>query len=460
MHKPLSTLAFLLLLISTSTNADQITDLLNGKSPPKKPVENEKIIEVETTVEDDKNIQKRLKKIFTELEDFHNIKIKVSNGIVTLQGEVSSSSTKNKALQLTQQVEGVIEVEDELKITQDVEVRLKNTWKKFLSNAYEVIGNLPLFLLALVAFIVFWMIGRWLSGRHKFFQRIVSNAFIAELLGQVTHLLFILLGLLIALSILDLTAILGTLLGAAGIVGLAVGFAVRDTVENYLASILLSLRNPFEINDFVNIDGKEGNVLRLTTRATILISPDGNHIRIPNFIVFKAVIINFSRNAERRFQFDIEINGKQDLLQTQALALQTLSTVSGVLSQPESLITIEEIRDSIIKLRIYGWIDQTKSSLPKVRSEAIRQIKQAFEIANIVMPESFFQVKLLKNVENKFTLENKNEKMKLQHEAQPTNLSTQKVTDTSSDDTIEKQVEEEHAQTDTENLLNKKSSLE
>ncbi len=261
-------------------------------------------------------------------------------------------------------------------------------------------------------------------------------------------------------TILDLTAILGTLLGAAGIVGLAVGFAVRDTVENYLASILLSLRNPFEINDFVNIDGKEGNVLRLTTRATILISPDGNHIRIPNFIVFKAVIINFSRNAERRFQFDIEINGKQDLLQTQALALQTLSTVSGVLSQPESLITIEEIRDSIIKLRIYGWIDQTKSSLPKVRSEAIRQIKQAFEIANIVMPESFFQVKLLKNVENKFTLENKNEKMKLQHEAQPTNLSTHKVTDTSSDDTIEKQVEEEHAQTDTENLLNKKSSLE
>lgn len=460
MHKTLLINVLILIFISTSTQADQIIDLLNGKSPPKKPVENEKIIEIDNTVEDDKKIQNRLNKIFTELEDFHNINIKVSNGIVTLQGEVTSSSTKSKALQLSQQVEGVVEVEDELKITQDVEVRLKNTWKKFMSKTYEVIGNLPLFLLALLAFVFSWILGRWLSGRHKFFQKIVSNPFIAELLGQVTHLLFIIVGLLIALSILDLTAILGTLLGAAGIVGLAVGFAVRDTVENYLASILLSLRNPFEINDLVNIDGNEGNVLRLTTRATILISPDGNHIRIPNFIVFKAVIINFSRNAERRFQFDIEIDSKQDLLQTQALALQTLSTVSGVLVQPASLITIEEIRASIIKLRIYGWIDQTKSSFPKVRSEAIRQIKQAFEAANIVMPDSLIQVRLFNKSDNKFNFKDDNENINSQHISQPINLATHKVTDTRSDDTIEKKVQEEHELTDTENLLNKKSSLE
>ena len=106
----------------------------------------------------------------------------------------------------------------------------------------------------------------------------------------------------------------------------------RDTVENYIASILLSLRNPFEVNDLVNIDGNEGNVVRLTTRATILISPDGNHIRIPNSTVFKAVIVNFTRNAERRFQFDVGIDTQQDLLEAQALALQALSSIEGVLS--------------------------------------------------------------------------------------------------------------------------------
>ncbi|MEZ5537828.1 MAG: mechanosensitive ion channel [Thiolinea sp.] len=73
-------------------------------------------------------------------------------------------------------------------------------------------------------------------------------------------------------------------------------------MENYIASILLSLRNPFQVNDFVSIDGHDGNVLRLTSRATILISPDGNHIRIPNATVFKAVITNFTRHPERRFQ--------------------------------------------------------------------------------------------------------------------------------------------------------------
>ena len=88
---------------------------------------------------------------------------------------------------------------------------------------------------------------------------------------------------------------------------------VKDTVENYIASILLSLRNPFEFNDFVDIGGNLGNVARLTTRATILISPDGNHIRIPNAMVFKAVIMNYTRNPQRRFQFDIGVDSAQDL---------------------------------------------------------------------------------------------------------------------------------------------------
>ena len=56
------------------------------------------------------------------------------------------------------------------------------------------------------------------------------------------------------------------------------GFAVRDTVENYIASVLLSVRNPFAVNDLVDIDGHEGNVVRLTLRATVLLSPEGNHI--------------------------------------------------------------------------------------------------------------------------------------------------------------------------------------
>jgi small conductance mechanosensitive channel len=114
---------------------------------------------------------------------------------------------------------------------------------------------------------------------------------------------FIVLGVVLALDLFNLTALLGTILGAAGIVGLAIGFAVRDTVENFIASIMLSIRQPFRPKDLVEIEGELGHVIRLTSRATILLSLDGNHIRLPNATVFKAKIINYSRNDERRFTF-------------------------------------------------------------------------------------------------------------------------------------------------------------
>ena len=117
------------------------------------------------------------------------------------------------------------------------------------------------------------------------------------------------------------------------------------------------MRNPFSINDFVNIDGHEGNILRLSSRATILISPDGNHIRIPNAMVFKAVITNYTRNPERRFQFDVGIATEQDLLAVRALATNTLKAVTGVLDEPKPIVLIQDLADAVVLLRIFAWVE-------------------------------------------------------------------------------------------------------
>src|SRR3546814_11391197 len=70
---------------------------------------------------------------------------------------------------------------------------------------------------------------------------------------------------------------------------------------------MLSRRQPFRANDHVVIEGHEGRVVRLTSRATILMTLEGNHLRIPNSTVFKAVILNYTRNPERRFDFELGI---------------------------------------------------------------------------------------------------------------------------------------------------------
>ena len=79
-------------------------------------------------------------------------------------------------------------------------------------------------------------------------DRFAPNAFIAEIYRQLVRLVFVLTGLVLALDVMNATALLSTILGAAGIIGLALGFAVRDTVENFIASIMLSIRQPFRPN--------------------------------------------------------------------------------------------------------------------------------------------------------------------------------------------------------------------
>ena len=461
MQKSLTALfALCIALITNPLHADQLQDLITGDTESKGALTTEKVIEVDSTTQDDEKIQQRLEKIFSEMENLQNIKVLVSNGIVTLQGSVSSSPAENKAMQLSQQVEGVVEVENQLVVTHNLQERLETTWQKLARTAKELMTSFPVFLLAIIAFTLSWIFGRWLSRRRSLYRKIAPNYFIANLLGQITQLLFILLGLVLALSLLDLTALLGSILGAAGIVGLAVGFAVRDTVENYIASILLSLRNPFEVNDLVNIDGNEGNVVRLTTRATILLSPDGNHIRIPNAIVFKAVIINYTRNIERRFQFDVGVDTDQDLHAVQTHALQTLRSIEGVLAEPKPMVTIEQLGDFNIVLRIYGWTNQEKYDYLKVRSETIRQIKQAFDQANIVMPEPTYQIRL--GNETSIDLKQKEDtkqESSFPAEKQPTIIAHAAV-DVSTDDTIEKKVAKEHERSETENLLDKNASQE
>ncbi|MEZ5537845.1 MAG: mechanosensitive ion channel family protein [Thiolinea sp.] len=457
--------AFLLaIMVTPQSHADELTDLLTGAK--EEPVAADKVITTDSSKQADRKIKQRLQEIFAELEALQGISIAVNKGVITLSGEVDSSANEEKALQFARQVEGVVEVENELTVSRSLQKRLNNTADKLWALTKQLVAGLPLFLIALLVVVLAWLLGNWLSER-SFYRRISPNQFIANLLGQITHLLFIILGIVLALILLDATALIGTILGAAGIIGLAVGFAVRDTVENYIASILLSLRNPFQVNDFVSIDGHDGNVLRLTSRATILISPDGNHIRIPNATVFKAVITNFTRHPERRFQFDVGIGTDQDLPEAQALAVNVLSSIDGVIKDPKPLVVIEALGDSNVLLRIYAWVNQEQYSYAKVRSESIRLVKQAFDDANIVMPEPVYKLRLtqvdgagvLSAAGGERDIQPESQSVRTRQAMDTVDTDTRYTQDVTPDHTVEDRVIEEQAE-DNENLLTKEAPKE
>ena len=108
-----------------------------------------------------------------------------------------------------------------------------------------LLGYLPLLAVALVVLLLAWLLGSWLS-RRKLVGRIARrNPFMQDLARTTVRWVVMLAGLLVALEILNATALVGAVLGTAGVLGVALGFAFKDILENYLAGLLMSLRQPF-----------------------------------------------------------------------------------------------------------------------------------------------------------------------------------------------------------------------
>lgn len=349
-------------------------------------------ITVVDSAEQDAAIATRIREILSELDGYEDVTVTVSSGIVTLRGTALDSAAVAQLNGLITRVEGVVTIQNEVEETTDVVQRLNPALERFQERSTQFLNYLPLAGIALSAFALIVLIGFAIARSKRPWDRLAPNAFIADIYRQIIRIGFIVGGIVVALDILGATALLSTILGAAGIIGLAIGFAVRDTVENFVASIMLSIRQPFRPNDTVEIEGDVGKVIRLTSRATILLSFDGNHIRIPNATVFKSRIVNFSRNDERRFVIDLGVAFDTDLARAQSLALQTVSALPFVIDEPAPAVWIEALGDSAVVIKVAGWIRQHDSSYLKARSEAWRLTMAAFDQAGIVMPETTLRV--------------------------------------------------------------------
>lgn len=344
------------------------------------------VISQQSTPQTDELIRKRLKDIFRHIEGLENLQVNVKAGVVELTGEALNGQAKEKATQLAERTDGVVEVQNNIHEVQSIKKRLQAVFKLTEGRFETAVAYLPLFIIAMLVIFLFWFLANLIIRYDWLFKKMIPHFFLIELVKQCVRGGIIIAGVLLAFEILDANTLITSLIGAAGLFGLAIGFAIRDTVENYISSILLGLRQPFNPNDFVKIEESEGYIVRLTSRATILRTAEGNDIRIPNAKVFKATIINYSSNPVRRFDFTVNVGIDQNLPYIQQLAVQTLAAMDGVLQDPAPFCAVETVGDSSIVLHIYAWLDQSQADFIKLRSNALVLIKTVFDSANNRMP--------------------------------------------------------------------------
>ncbi len=339
-------------------------------------------------------LESRLLAMFSRIEALHDVRAKVNEGVVELYGTVPRMESKKTAQDLASRLEGVAYVENRIEEQTDIETRVSPTIKKVELFFSRILERLPVVGIAGGILVLFYWIPRLLFRWDQLYVRLGIDPLIRNLIRQVLRSLIFLLGLVLALEILDLTTLVRALIGTAGLIGISLGLAFRHVAENYFAGLFLSVQSPFSMNDLIQVDRYEGKVVRLSSREMVLMTLEGNHLRIPNSIAYQSVIVNFTRNPLRRFDFEVGVSVAEDLKFVKIVGCEALSSMKGVLTNPEPSMSVERLGDYNVIVRFFGWVDQREADLFKVRSQAIRTVKTALDKAGITMPEPIQSVLL------------------------------------------------------------------
>ena len=151
----------------------------------------------------------------------------------------------------------------------------------------------------------------------------------------------------------DISAIVVSL----GIVGIAVGFAARDTLSNFIAGLFILADQGFKVGDEIEISGKQGKVTKMGFRITTLTTADNNVITIPNSLFSNGIYINRTALDTRRVDLDITIPYKLELEDTLKALKEISSKVDGVSKDPLPNVLIKELSEEGVKATLNVWID-------------------------------------------------------------------------------------------------------
>lgn len=219
-----------------------------------------------------------------------------------------------------------------------------------------------------------------------------TSTLIKVVIRRVISLVIILFGFYLFLKMAGLSTFAVAILSGTGVAGLIIGFAFKDIAENFMSSLLLSIQKPFKLGDVIEVSGYLGVVKQVTARATTLVDFDGNHTQIPNSVVYKNTIRNFTANPKSRGKFIIGIGYDADVDEAQHLGLKVLKDMDAILTDPEPQILVNELASSTVNLKIYFWTNTHEYSLLKVASLAMKKIVMAFDDAKISMPDDAREV--------------------------------------------------------------------
>ncbi len=237
--------------------------------------------------------------------------------------------------------------------------------------------------LALAVFVI----GRWVATQLvKLLKRVLGRAntdpMLVNFFGSILKTMLLLVVVIAALEQLGVnTTSLIALIGAAGI---AVGLALKESLQNFAAGVMLIVFRPFNKGDFVEVAGTAGSVEKISMFSTTLKTGDNRQVIVPNGSIYGGTITNFSALPARRIDLVVGIGYGDDLKKAKSLLEELVASDERIHKEPAPLIAVGELGDSSVNLNVRPWVNTP--DYWAVRFALIERIKLAFDANGISIP--------------------------------------------------------------------------
>jgi small conductance mechanosensitive channel len=263
----------------------------------------------------------------------------------------------------------------------------------------QIVDRTPQILVAVILLLIFIFLGVFLRNLVK--RRLFANIqdrLVINFVSRLVFLVMLILGIILFLRNLGWEQIAGGLLAGAGVSAIVIGFAFKDIGENFLAGFFLAFSRPFGIGDIIQVEDLKGTVKALNFRNTYIRTFDGKDIFLPNALLIKSPLINYTRDGLLRYDFLIGLDYGDNIVAAISGILATIKTNAKISNGGEldPFVTIEEFSTSTINLRVYYWInhDEVKDFIPNLKTALMNDIVNNLSQKGFNMPADILELKI------------------------------------------------------------------
>lgn len=182
-----------------------------------------------------------------------------------------------------------------------------------------------------------------------------------------------------------------TLLGSLGVLGLTLGFALRDTLSNIISGILIFIDRPFTINDLIEIDNNYGRVDKITLRTTRIVTVDGKMLAVPNAVIMNKTVTSYTNFPHLRLDIAVTIAVTENIERARSILLSLVKDDPDCMRDPAPVVVVTQLNDYNVVLELQVWLNNEREHIQK-RLELREKVFNALNKAGVQMPYETIQL--------------------------------------------------------------------